>query len=60
MQFIRLPQLIEIEEWELPELVVVWMNIRRVQNIKTSFIQMSYVKMLISSVIQWFTRCMPN
>jgi len=40
MQFIRLPELINIAEKELPELVEDWMNTKSVQNINISFVQM--------------------
>jgi hypothetical protein len=39
MQSISLPQLIDIAERELPELVADWLNWKSVQNINISFVQ---------------------
>jgi len=60
MKLIRLPKLVDIAERELPELVLDWMNTKSVQNINIRFVQMLWVNMLISSVIECSTSWMPH
>jgi hypothetical protein len=53
MQFIRLPQAIDITERVLPELVADSMNTNSVQNIDISFVQKLKLNILIAWVIKW-------
>jgi len=52
MQFIRQPNLIDIAERVLPELVSDWMKTKSVKNINSSFVKKLQVNMLISHVIK--------
>jgi len=55
MQFIRLPEAIDIAERALPQLVTDWMKTKSVQNIDISFVQKLQENMLISCIIKWST-----
>jgi hypothetical protein len=48
MQFIRLPKPIDIVERVWPELVVDWVDTKRVQRIKMMVLQQFRVNMLVS------------
>jgi len=60
MQIIRLPEVINIAERVLPELVADWMNTKSVQNIDISFVQKLHVNKLIWWVIKWSKSWMPH
>ena len=53
MQFIRLPNAINIAERVLQQPVADWMNTKSVQNIDISFVQKLKVNILISWVMMW-------
>ena len=52
MQLIRLPKVIDIAKRVMPELVLDWMNAKRVQNINIRFIQKLQLNILISSAMK--------
>jgi len=60
MQFITLPNVIDVAERVLAELVADWMNTTSVQNIDNTFVQKIQVNMQISWVSKWSKSWMPH